>query len=144
MALIKWTPVGNNLFDDVDHLFNDHWLPVVSRDERFTPALDITEDKDNLIIETPLVGIDPEKVNIEVEDNVLTISGESEQKREIDDKHFYRREIRHGSFYRSVALPKAVKADAAEATYDNGILKITLPKSEDAKSRIISVKAKKA
>ncbi len=108
----------------------------------FTPAVDVYEDKDSVIVETPLAGIDPKQVEIEIEDNVLKISGTTQSKTEVDDKdkHYYRKEIRHGSFYRAVALPKSVEGSKAEASFKNGILKITVPKSDEAKPRAIKVK----
>lgn len=108
----------------------------------FTPAVNVYEDKDNVVVETPLAGVDPEKVDIEIEDNVLKISGSAQSKSEVDDKdkHFYRKEIRSGSFYRAVALPKSVEGSKAEASFKNGVLKVTVPKSDQAKPRTIKVK----
>ena len=108
----------------------------------FAPALDVYEDKDNIIIEAPLPKIDPEKININIEDNVLSISGASEKKTEVDDKNYYRKEVRAGSFNRSVALPAAVEGDRAKAEYEDGILKITVPKSEQAKPKKIKIEVK--
>lgn len=109
----------------------------------FTPAVNVSETKDSVVVETPLAGIDPAKVEIEIEDNVLKISGSVESSTEVDEqeKHYYRKEIRSGSFYRAVALPKSVEGDKAEAAYKQGILTITIPKSEQAKPRTIKIKA---
>jgi len=108
----------------------------------FTPAVNVYEEKDHVVVETPLAGIDPEKVEVEIEDNVLKISGHTEAKSEVEDKdkHYYRREIRSGSFFRTVALPKAVDGGKAEATFKNGILTIRVPKLEEAKPRSIKIK----
>ncbi len=127
-----------SLVPDLDDFFSGFDLM------NFTPAVNVSEDKDNVIVETPLAGIDPDKVEIEIEDNVLKISGSTESKSEVDDKdkHYYRKEIRAGSFYRAVALPKAVEGSKAEATYHKGILRITVPKSEQAKPRTIKITAK--
>lgn len=132
MALVPY----RSILPDFDDVFAGFDLM------NFTPAVDVYEDKDNVIIETPLAGIDPSKVEIEIEDNILKISGSSESKTEVDDKdkHYYRKEIRHGSFYRAVALPKSVEGSKAEAAFKNGILTITIPKSERAKPRAIKVK----
>ncbi len=134
MPIVRWSP----MFPDADDLF----APLASS-MAFQPAMDVYEDKDNVIIETPLAGIDPDKVNIEIEDNVLKISGKSEHSSEVDDKHFYRREWRTGSFYRAVALPKAVDGSKADASYDKGVLKITVPRREESKAKSIKVKAVK-
>lgn len=128
-----------DIMDDMDRFLDANWTMVPQR--IMNPALDVYEDTNNVIVETPLVGIDPSKVNIEIEDNILKISGQSSHKSEVDDKNYYRKEVRYGSFYRAVSLPKAVVGDKAEATYKDGILKISVPKAEEAKPRRISVKA---
>jgi HSP20 family protein len=111
-------------------------------DADFTPAMDIYQDKDNVIVEAPLAGIDPEKVDISIENDVLTISGSTEEKREVKREDYYRKEVREGSFCRSVILPMPVKADRAEASSEKGMLKIIIPKAEEAKRKKISVKVK--
>ena len=145
MAIIQWTPTNNRLLNDFDRFFDDAWLSLVRQSadgQRFSPAINVSEDGKNIIVETQLAGIDPKNVSINVEDSVLTISGQHEQKREVDDQHFYRREIRQGEFYRSVVLPKAVNVDAVEATYDKGMLTVILPKVEDAKPKTITIQIK--
>ncbi|MFA6422193.1 MAG: Hsp20/alpha crystallin family protein [Candidatus Buchananbacteria bacterium] len=138
MALIKWTPfLGSS--DDVDRFF-DNWPMNMGN---FTPAIDVYQDKDNVIVETPLAGIDSDKVDISVENDVLTIKGEVEKKSEVEDKDYYRKEIRSGSFYRAVQLPTRVSGDEAEATYENGILKISIPKAAEAKPKTIKISSKK-
>lgn len=132
MSIIHWSP--QDLWPDADAFFD---LP---RSMAFTPAIDVYEDTDHVIVEAPLAGIKPEHVSIEIEDNVLKLSGSTEQKSEVDEKNYYRKEIRSGSFYRTVALPKAVDGDGAEATFHDGMLKITIPKKAEAKPKKISVK----
>ncbi|PIS41193.1 MAG: Hsp20/alpha crystallin family protein [Candidatus Kerfeldbacteria bacterium CG08_land_8_20_14_0_20_42_7] len=140
MAIIKWEPM-NSMLDD---FFNeeDVFMPM-RRANRLVPAIDMYEDKDNVYIETALSGIDPEKVNITVEDDILKLEGSAEHKSEVDEKNYYRKEIRSGHFTRAVALPKKVKADQTKAEYKDGILKVTLPKSEDVKPKPIKVEVKK-
>jgi len=119
-------------------------LPAV-RGQQFgyTPAVDMYEDKDNIVIETQLGGIDPEKVDISIENNTLTIKGESEKKSEVEDKNYYRKEIRRGSFYRSIPLPTKVDGDKASAVNEDGILKITVPKALEMKPKTIKIQTKK-
>src|SRR3989338_11485194 len=100
MPIIKWRPMFDP-FMDMDKFFED--MPMASAG--FVPALDVYQDADNVIIETPLPGVDPKDVNISVENDVLTIEGSSEKKSEVDEKNYYRKEIRSGSFHRAVALP---------------------------------------
>jgi HSP20 family protein len=130
---MRWSPWG-----DMDRfLEEDFW-----RARAFSPAVDVYQDKDNVIVETSLPGIDPDKVEISVENDVLTVSGSSEEKQEVKHEDYYHKEIRQGSFSRSVILPMTVKADAAEANYEKGVLKIILPKAEEAKPKKIAVKLK--
>lgn len=135
MAIIKWTPM--DMLDDMDRMGDTDWFPMPRR--VMNPAVDVYEDKDNVVVETPLVGVDPSKVSIEIEDHILKISGQSEHKSEVDEKSYYRKEVRYGSFYRAVALPKSVVGDKAQANYKDGILKITVPKAEEAKPKKITV-----
>ena len=138
--IIKWSPFFDG-FEDADKMFSE-FVPMVRRTDSagFVPAIDMYEDKDNLIVETQLAGIDPEKVSIAIENDVLTIKGESEKKSEVEDKNYYRKEIRRGSFYRSVPLPAHVAGDKASAIAENGVLKISVPKTSEIKAKSIKVK----
>lgn len=131
-GLIRWSPMW-----DIDKFFSEDWGDV-----DFAPAMDVRQEGDNVIVETSLPGIDPDKVDVSVENDVLTVSGKTEEKKEVKREDYYRKEIREGSFSRSVILPMGVKAGEAEAKYDKGILKITLPKAEEAKPKKIAIKAK--
>ena len=142
MSLIKWTPFLSE-FDDMDKAL-DSMLPAVRGNQfGFTPAVDMYEDKDNIVIETQLGGIDPEKVDISIENNVLSIKGESEKKSEVEDKNYYRKEIRRGSFFRSIPLPTKVDGDKAVAINEDGILKITVPKAPEVKPKTIKIQKNK-
>ncbi len=134
--LIRWNP----FFDG----FEDDWgfpsLSLSSKQGSFMPAVDVYEDGGNVIVETQLAGIDPEKVDISIENDVLCIKGESEKKSEVDDNNYYRKEIRSGSFYRSIPLPVHVQGDGASAEAKDGVLKIFVPKAEEAKPKKIQIK----
>ena len=124
----------------------DKWLDLPANWgnlANFTPAVDVWEDENNVYVETPLPGIDPDKVNISIENDVLTIEGSSEKKTEVEEKNYYRKEVRAGLFHRAVALPAAVKSDDANAEYDSGLLKITVPKEERAKPKKVKIEVKK-
>lgn len=138
MALITWHPWFDPL-EGFDRSFFGDNLPALTQ-RNFTPALDLYQNKDNVIVEMPLSGIDPDKVNVNIENDVLTVSGSTEKKSEVDEKDYYRKEIRQGSFYRSVSLPTHVSGDKAEARYENGILKISIPKAPDVKPTSIKVR----
>ncbi|MHB8903893.1 MAG: Hsp20/alpha crystallin family protein [Patescibacteria group bacterium] len=142
MSLIKWTPFFPE-YDDMDKMMSE-MLPAVSGNQfGFTPAVDMYEDKDNIIVETQLGGIDSDKVNISIENNILSIKGESEKKSEVEDKNYYRKEIRRGSFYRSIPLPTKVDGDKAKAINEDGVLKITIPKAPEIKPKTIKIENKK-
>lgn len=132
-SIIHWSPMN-----DIDRFFDeDMWNGA-----NFTPAVDVYQDKDNVIVETPLAGIDPDKVDITIENDVMTISGSTEEKKEVKREDYYRKEVREGRFSRSIILPMSVKAEKAEATSDKGMLKIVIPKAEEVKPKKIAIKAK--
>jgi len=108
------------------------------------PAIDVSQtDKDVMVeLEVP-AGIDPEKIDITIEGDMLTARGSVEEEHEEKNKHYHRKEIRRGSFERSVMLPAKVKTDAAEAVCEKGILKITIPKVEPEQAKRVNVKMKK-
>lgn len=138
MAIIKWTPM-TDLSDMMERFMDDSWAPLGQAN--FVPAVDVYQNKDEVIVETPLAGIDPEEVNISIENDVLTIKGQTNKKSEVEDKNYYRKEVRTGSFYRSIALPTRVNGDEAKATYEKGILKVIVPKAPEAKPKTIKIKA---
>ncbi len=106
----------------------------------FAPALDMYETKDALIVEAPLPGINPANVEVSVENGIVTVKGASTKEHEMDDKNYYRKEVRSGSFFRQIALPMAVKEDEVSAEFEDGVLKVTCPKMELAKPNKVTVK----
>ncbi|OIP59881.1 MAG: hypothetical protein AUK19_01330, partial [Candidatus Moranbacteria bacterium CG2_30_45_14] len=120
---------------DFDRFFGEDALSF----GEFLPALDIYQDKDNVVAKLALPGVDPKKVDITIENDVLTVSGSTEEKEEVKREDYYHREVRTGSFSRSVVLPMAVKGDNTEAKYDKGVLIITMPKEESVKPKKIAV-----
>jgi HSP20 family protein len=131
MSLIPWTPFVDT-FDNIEKSLSN-----------FMPAIDVYEDKESVVVEATLAGIKPEDVSIGVNDDVLTIEGRRQSTSEIDEKNYYRKEVRTGSFHRSVLLPVSVHSDKAEANFDNGLLRIVLPKEEKSKSKNIKINIKK-
>ena len=108
----------------------------------FRPAMDVYETKDAVVIESSLAGIKPGDVEVSVEKGVLTIRGASKKEHEIDDKNYYRKEVRSGSFFRQIALPTSVEEDKVNAEFENGVLKITCPKEITNKTKKINIKIK--
>lgn len=145
MSLIKWTPMYDP-FEDMDKMLSDFMPSSKSMANisanGFTPAVDMYEDENNVIVETQLAGIDPEKVSISIENDILCIKGESEKKSEVEDKNYYRKEIRRGSFYRNIPLPTHVVGDRAMAEAKDGVLKILIPKAPETKPKMIKIQVK--
>lgn len=145
MSLIKWQPgfepISPGIFNDIEKFFDNAGFGFRGWGA-FVPAIDVYQTKDDITVETPLPGVDPEDVSISIENDVLTIEGKSEKKSEVDEKDYFRKEVRLGSFHRAVALPVAVNGDEAKASYENGVLKIVIPKEERAKPKSIKVEVK--
>lgn len=140
MQIIKWEP-----FKEIDRFFDDRFLqpftafPKIGLDL----AVDVYEEKDAVVAKMSLPGIKSEELDISLEDDTLTISGRREEEKETEKKDYYSKEIRRGSFSRSVRLPKPVDASKAEAAYENGELVVTMPVIAGAKEKAVRVKIKR-
>lgn len=108
----------------------------------FIPAVDVYEKGNDVIVETPLAGVDPKDVEITVEGGVLTVRGKTEHRKEVDEKDYLYKEVRYGAFQRKIALPAPVLGEKAEATSEHGLLRITIPKAEDGGKKAIKVEVK--
>jgi HSP20 family protein len=93
----------------------------------WTPPIDIERGKDKLVVRADVPGMNPEDIDVTVDDGVLTVSGTHEEKSEKKEKDYVRRERHFGSFQRSIRLPDGIDADQIDATYDNGVLELTIP-----------------
>ena len=105
----------------------------------WAPSVDIFEDKDRLILEAELPGMKREDFEISVENNVITLSGERKFEKKTEGDNYHRVERSYGSFTRSFTLPQTVTADGATADFDNGVLRVSLPKREETKARRIEI-----
>jgi len=114
------------------------WRGLRRAFQRF-PHVDVSETDDEVRVVADIPGVDPNKVDIRVTDDVLTISGTTEQVSENTGEKMFRYERVYGSFRRQVPLPARVKADAVRARAKNGVLTITLPKSEEEKRRRVTI-----
>lgn len=103
---------------------------------------DVYQSQNDVIIELDIPGVKPEEIDITVENDVLTICGNREDKKEVKREDYYKKEVRSGSFSRSIILPMQVKNDEAVAKFEKGVLKIILPKADEIKSRKIKIEAK--
>ena len=129
---------------EMDRMFENvlgGWLPTtLSGESPWGPAVDVRETENEVIVEVEIPGLGPEDLNVSVTDGTLTIKGEKKLEREEKRGDFRLAERSYGSFSRTVSLPKHVKAEKAEAVQRQGVLRITLPKTEKAKAKKIEVK----
>ncbi|MFH1713057.1 MAG: Hsp20/alpha crystallin family protein [Candidatus Jacksonbacteria bacterium] len=139
MSIIKWQP-WLDVFDEVDDFFGNFPRRAISKS--FAPAVNISQTESDVIVEVPLPGIDPDKVDITIENDVLIIQGKEEKQSEVEETNYTRREWVSQSFFRSIALPVSVQSDDADAQYDKGVLKIVIPKKPEAKAKKVAVKVK--
>ena len=141
-----WTGLGRltDLRDEIDRLFEEP-LAELARSSHllsgWTPSLDMYEDKDNVIVRAELPGMKKDSIDVSLHDGCLSISGERKNDEKYENAVVYRAERFVGRFQRTVTLPAAVSADKVQAHYNNGILTITLPKTEEAKPKRIDVSA---
>jgi HSP20 family protein len=129
--------------NEIDRLFENPFslmAPGTSFFEGWTPALDVYEDKDKITVKTELPGMKKEEIDVSLDGNTLTISGERKSEEEKKDRETYRSERYFGRFQRSITLPTPVETTKIEANYREGILTVSLPKSEEAKPKQIPVK----
>jgi HSP20 family protein len=103
-------------------------------------AVDLYEEKDEIVAKTELPGVAKEDIQVNVTDHLLTIKGEKKREEETKEKNFYRSERSYGSFSRSIELPAEVQAEKARASFKNGVLELHLPKTEEAKKKEVKVK----
>lgn len=135
--VVRWThPV--NLFNEFDRLFE---RPAAHSTNDWSIALDVAENDDAYLINATVPGINPDDLEITLEDGVLTLKGEILRDEEVEDVKYHVRERRYGSFSRSIRFPVAVNGDAVEATYNNGILNLNIPKAEAVKPKRITINA---
>jgi HSP20 family protein len=136
-TVTRWDPFAewNELRTRFDRIFDQ----IDGGNRVWTPAIDVERDDGNLVIHADLPGIKPDEVKIEVEDDILTVSGEHEERKDQKDKHFVRRERRYGSFSRSMALPTGVDAKKIKATTHDGVVEVTIPLPTEAKKETVTI-----
>lgn len=142
MAIIRWDPFREmtQAQSQFSKLVDQVWG---GRQESWLPAIDVFDTKVAVVLKAELAGMNPDDIQIEVEDNVLTVKGERRFEEEVDEERYYRVERRFGSFQRSLALPQGVKVADISASYEDGILTISVPKVEEERPKRIEVKATK-
>lgn len=147
--MTRWEPAREmmTLREAMDHLFNDAFTRPFSMVREggsnwSSPAIDMYQTENEVVVKAAVPGFKADEVQINVTEDVLTIKGELKQEEEKKEKSWQIREHRWGAFERSITLPTAVTSDRARADFENGILTITLPKSERVKPKTITINAK--
>lgn len=145
-AINRWTGRDlTTLQDEIERFMRQAFGQAVGEQPvsagAWTPALDVEESEEGFTLHLEVPGVDPDAVEVSLEDNVLTVAGERSFYDERTSENFRRVERRFGRFHRSVRLPDRVAADHVEATYRDGILTIRVPKAEESRPRRITVKA---
>lgn len=150
MNLIRWQTPRLSTFgrlstlrDELDRLFGEP-LTVFARASQqlndWAPALDVHQDKDNLVVRVEVPGMKKEDIDVTVHDGVLSLSGERKSENKLADAEVYRSERYFGRFQRTITLPAPVALDKIQAQYKDGLLTVTLPKAEEAKPKQIDIK----
>jgi HSP20 family protein len=157
MALIRWEPARElaTIQNEMNRLFNTFFEPPQGAGNgqaqtlrRWIPAMDLVETEDDFVLRADLPGLSEGDVNIELEDNVLTISGERKAEHEgapppkgVVKEGYYRMERASGAFSRSLTLPDGVDPDRVRASFDKGVLEVRVPKPEQRKPRKVQISA---
>ncbi len=110
--------------------------PSSTKEDEFLPAIDLSETENDLVVKCEVPGMEPKDIDISLSDGMLTIKGEKKLENEEKKANYHLVERSYGAFTRSIQLPKGVHADGINASYKNGILTVTLPKSEEAKNEV--------
>lgn len=119
-----------------------YWTWPSIWDDRIRPSLDVYETSDNLVVKATIPGVKPDDITLTLKDGVLVIQGEAEEAGEEKEERYYLRERRSGGFHRAISLPEGLDVKKAEATFEDGVLTVTLPRTEEAKPQEIKVKVK--
>jgi HSP20 family protein len=146
MALVRWEPVRelSSLQNDMNRLFNTFFDTSTAGNgatspRRWVPAMDLVETDDHFVLKADLPGLTEQDVHIDVEDDVLTVSGERKSEHEDKREGYVRVERSYGAFRRSLTLPDGVEPEAVTASFDRGVLEIRIPKPEQRKPRRVAI-----
>jgi len=147
MTLVRWTPRRSmvNWHNDVDRCFDNFFNSDYKLSDGIStirPVVNVEETENDFHILAELPGMDKKDIQISIEDGTLSINGEKKNVKESKDKNYHRVERSYGKFHRSFKLPNGIDLEKIDADYKNGILNISLPKSEEAKPKQIEVKVK--
>lgn len=142
-SLLSLIPKRENLpaTDVFDSFFDDFYpLSMWKEKDEWLPAFDISENEKEYIVTAELPGMEVKDIDVTLSDGVLTVKGEKKKEHEDKGKDYHRIERTYGSFHRSFSIPGKVKTDSVDANYKDGVLKLTLPKTEESEAKKIEVK----
>jgi HSP20 family protein len=150
MAIVRFEPIRDllSLQDRMNRMFDESYRGRSVENDwglggSWAPAIDIYEHDNNIVLKAELPGVDPKDVDIRIENNVLTISGERKFDSEVKKENYHRVERAYGTFTRSFTLPTMVDSGAVKAEFKDGVLRVTLPKREEAKPKQIQINVAK-
>jgi HSP20 family protein len=148
MASVRWSPSRDLMVmrDEMTRLFNEFFRGGEAHEGSWwagawTPAVDLYETDDALVLKAELPGFSKDDVHLELKDNTLTLHGERKRELDVKEGQYHRVERAYGVFRRSFMLPALVDADKVEATFKDGVLELKLPKAEEAKPKRIAITA---
>lgn len=159
MTLERWRPSWGLMpsrplreLEEMERRFEDifgrSWIPALWRrlqaeGRPWAPAIEVIEKEDRYVVKAEIPGAKQEDIEVSVVGDTLTIKGEKEAETEVNEEDYHLRECTYGSFYRSIGLPSNVNAQKIEASFDDGVLEVTVPKAGEVKPKKVSVSAKK-
>ncbi len=149
MAIVRWEPFRDLVAsqDRFNRLFNESFSRLFGEEEgnlrAWTPAVDIFENDNNIVLKAELPGVDPKDVEVRVEDSTLYLKGERKFEKEVKEENYHRIERSYGSFARSFSLPGTIDSEKVQAEYKDGLLTLTIPKREEAKPKTIKINVSK-
>lgn len=150
MAIVRWEPLRDLMTAQREfaRLFREAFSPQGAEAELSTrswaPPVNIYETENDIVLKAELPGVDPKDVEIRIEDNTLYLKGERKFEQEVKEQNYHRVERSYGSFARSFSLPNSIMADKVKAEYKDGLLRLTMPKREEAKPKTIKIDVSKS
>lgn len=146
MALVRWEPFEGlaSLRREMDRLFESFFErgPLATGTGSMTePAVEVADSNGNVLVKAQVPGISKENLHVDITADALTLRGEVKEEQKTEEKRYYRREFHYGAFARTIPLPTSVQADKATAQLKDGVLTITIPKSEQAKAKQIPIQS---
>ena len=146
MAIIRWDPFRDvvTLRERMNRMFEDVFSGRAEEGKEMTtstwaPSVDIFETEKELVLTAEIPGIDEKDVEIKIEDNTLSLKGERKFEKETKEENYHRIERSYGSFYRAFTLPNSIDPEKIQATHENGVLKITMPKRDELQPRKVKI-----